>query len=60
MTGTESRIAFARQYYNDSVQKYNNRIQTFPSLVLAGPFGFKEREYFEADEESRGNINVQF
>ncbi len=60
LTATESRIAFARQYYNDSVQKYNNRIQTFPSLVLAGPFGFKEREYFEADEESRGTVNVQF
>ena len=60
LTGTESRIAFARQYYNDTVQKYNNRIQTFPSLVLAGPMGFKEREYFEADEESRGNVQVQF
>ncbi len=60
LTGTESRIAFSRQYYNDIVLKYNNKIQTFPAVVFAGPFGFKARDYFEADEESRGNVNVSF
>ena len=60
LTATEDRIGFARQYYNDSVLRYNTKIQTFPSLLLAGPFGFREREYFEADDESRGPVQVEF
>src|SRR3954468_10333171 len=46
LTGTEGRISYARQYYNDSVQRLNTKIQSFPSNVLANTFGFKEREYF--------------
>jgi len=60
LTSTESRIAFARQHYNDSVLKYNNSIQTFPAVALAGPLRFTEREYFEADDDSRGNVAVEF
>jgi LemA protein len=60
LTGTEGRIAYARQYYNDIVQRFNTKIQTFPSSLLAGMFGFKGREYFEAEPESRGNVKVQF
>ena len=60
LTGTEGRIAFARQAYNDSVLRYNTKIQTFPSNILAGMFRFTEREYFEADDGSRGNVQVQF
>ena len=41
LTSTEDRIAYARQFYNDSVQKYNNKIQTIPSNIIAGMFGFK-------------------
>ena len=60
LSGTEGRIAYARQFYNDSVQTYNTKIQQFPSNLIAGPFGFKEREYFEADDTSRGPVQVQF
>ncbi len=60
LSSTEGRIAFARQHYNDTVLKYNTAIQTFPAVMLAGPLRFTEREYFEADDESRGNVTVEF
>ena len=60
LTSTEGRIAFARQHYNDTVLKYNTAIETFPAVILAGPLRFTEREYFEADDESRGNVAVEF
>jgi LemA protein len=60
LSGTEGKIAYARQFYNDSVQSYNTKIQTFPSNLVAGPFGFKEREYFEADDPSRGPVQASF
>ena len=60
LTGTEGRIAYARQHYNDQVLKYNTAIETFPAVILAGPLRFTEREYFEADDESRGNVQVEF
>ena len=60
LTGTEGRIAYARQFYNDTVYKYNTKIQKFPAVILAGMLRFTEREYFEADDESRGPVQVQF
>jgi LemA protein len=60
LTGTEGRISYARQYYNDAVLRLNTKIQSFPSNILAGMFGFKEHEYFEADDTSRGPVSVQF
>jgi len=60
LTGTEGRIAYARQYYNDSVQSYNTKLETFPSNIFANIFKFTPREYFEADDQSRGNVSVQF
>jgi LemA protein len=60
LTGTEGRIAYARQFYNDTVYRYNTKLQSFPSNVLANAFHFSEREYFEADDESRGPTQVQF
>ena len=60
LTGTEGRIAYARQFYNDTVYRYNTKIQSFPSNVLANAFHFSEREYFEADDESHGPTQVQF
>jgi LemA protein len=50
---TENRIAVSRQVYNDTVLTYNNTVQTFPGLVLAGPFGFTIREFFEVEEEGQ-------
>ena len=60
LTGTESRIAYARQFFNDVVNKYNTKIQSFPAVIIARRMGFVEREYFEADDESRGPVQVQF
>jgi LemA protein len=60
LTGTEGRIAYARQFYNDTVYRYNTKIQSFPANVMANSFRFREREYFQADDESRGPTQVQF
>lgn len=60
LTGTEGRIAYARQFYNDSVMQFNTAIQSFPTNLVASMFGFGERPYFEIDEVSRENIKVQF
>src|SRR5947208_13325443 len=51
LTSTEDRIAYARQFYNDAVVKYNSKIQAIPSNIIAGMFNFQEREYFEGEEE---------
>jgi LemA protein len=60
LSGVESKIAFSRQFYNDAVLDYNNKLQTFPSNVVAGAFGFKQREYFEAPEAERKAVKVKF
>ena len=60
LTGTEGRISYARQFYNDAVLQLNNKIETFPSNFVAGRFGFQQQEFFEADDTSRGPVNVQF
>ncbi len=60
LSATEGRIAYARQFYNDTVLDYNTRVQSFPSLAIARPLRFREREYFEADDASRGPVQVDF
>jgi LemA protein len=50
---TENRIAVSRQVYNDTVLTYNNAVQTFPGVVLAGPFGFSIREFFEVEDQAQ-------
>ena len=60
LTGTEGRIAYARQFYNDTVFRYNTKIQSVPSNVIANQFKFAEREYFEVDDAARGNVQVDF
>ena len=57
---TENRIAVSRQVYNDTVLTYNNAIQTFPGVAIAGPFGFTAREFFETDEAERDAPRVDF
>ena len=47
LTSTENKISFSRQYYNDSVLRYNNQTQMFPSNIVAGMTGFKASEFFE-------------
>ena len=50
LTGTENKISFARQFYNDSVMSLNNMVQSFPSNMIAGMFGFQPGTYFEVPE----------
>jgi LemA protein len=57
---TENRIAVSRQVYNDTVLTYNNAIQTVPGVVVAGPFGFAKRDFFEAEETVREAPRVAF
>ena len=57
---TENRIAVSRQVYNDTVLTYNNAIQTVPGVLVAGPFGFTKRDFFEAEEATREAPRVAF
>jgi LemA protein len=50
LTTTENQIGFSRQHYNSSVREYNTAIQTFPNVLRAGMFGFRERDYFQIEE----------
>jgi LemA protein len=50
---TENRVAVSRQVYNDTVLTYNNTVQTFPGLVVAGPFGFTIREFFDVEDQAQ-------
>ena len=50
LTSTENKIGFSRQFYNDQVLHLNNKIQMFPSNVVAGMFGFKQEEFFEIED----------
>jgi len=52
LASTENRIGFARQLYNDSVMKYNNQIQVFPSNIVAGMFGFTGSTFFQLEEKA--------
>jgi LemA protein len=58
LIGTESKIAYARQFYNDQVMRLNTLIQYFPSSLVARAFGFGERPFFEIDEPARGPVQV--
>ncbi len=61
LAGTEGKIAYARQFYNDNVMKFNLKQQVFPSNIIANMFNFKEKEYFEIEEpEARGPVEVKF
>ena len=60
LSGTESKIAYARQFYNDTVMSFNTLIQSFPASIIAGAFGFAQRDYFAMEETAREPIKVQF
>jgi LemA protein len=60
LSDIEEKIAFARQFYNTNVLDYNNRLQTVPTTFIAGMFGFTPEEFFEADEEGRAEVKVDF
>jgi LemA protein len=60
LTATEGRVAYARQFYNDSVLAYNESIQKVPANLIASRIGFRPREYFEADESARHAPTIDF
>ena len=56
----EEKIAFARQFFNDTTMKYNTTIQSFPTNLLAGMFGFQALPFFEVDDVQRQAVQVKF
>jgi LemA protein len=60
LSATEGRVAYARQFYNDSVLEYNNKLQQFPTVYYAKILDFQRREYFETDEAARDTPAVDF
>ncbi|MBC7332190.1 MAG: LemA family protein [Synergistetes bacterium] len=57
---TENKIAYTRQFYNDTVLMYNNAIETFPGVIFAKIFNFQKREFFEIEEGERSVPHVSF
>ena len=60
LSSTEEKISYARQFYNDSVLNYNNKIEMFPSSIVANMFHFSKEKFFEANDTERENVKVQF
>ena len=61
LTATENKIAYSRQFYNDSVTRYNTKLELFPSNLVAGMFNFQKKELFAAEsDEARKNVKVDF
>ncbi len=60
LSGTEGKIAYARQFYNDNVMKFNTAIQRFPTKILAKLFKFKQKDYFEAEGKEKKPVEVEF
>jgi LemA protein len=61
LAGTESKVAYSRQFYNDNVMKFNQAQQLFPSSIIANMFNFKPRDYFQIEEAvARGPVKVSF
>lgn len=60
LSETEDKVTYARQFYNDAVTIYNDKIQMFPGNMVAGIFGFREEELFNTDDDAKGAPKVQF
>nr|MBA2725204.1 LemA family protein [Actinomycetota bacterium] len=60
LTGTEGRIAYARQFYNESTLSYDNALESFPSNLVGGAFNFEPKPYFEAETTEREAVKVDF
>ena len=56
LTSTENKIGFARQFYNDQAMQFNNKIQMFPSNVVAGMFSFKEADFFQVEDAAERQV----
>lgn len=60
LSDTEDKIAYARQFYNGNVRDYNIQTKVFPNVLLAGMFGFKPAEFYEAEESAKQDVSVSF
>ena len=60
LSDIEAKVAYARQFYNTNVRDYNATLANFPSGAIGRSFGFKEQEFFEAEEAERKNVKVTF
>lgn len=58
LTSTENKISFARQFYNDSVYRYNTKTEMIPTNIIAGMFNFKREEFFQTEEEEKEAVKV--
>ncbi|MBI2506787.1 MAG: LemA family protein, partial [Candidatus Colwellbacteria bacterium] len=60
LSDTENKIQAARRFYNTTVMDLNNAVQTFPTNLMAKPFGFKEEAFFDAPEAEEAPVQVKF
>ena len=60
LTDIENNVQASRQIFNGNARSYNDKVQSFPSLLVAGPLGFKKREYFEATSAEEAPVKVGF
>jgi LemA protein len=60
ITGTENKISYARQHYNDMVMVFNTKIEKFPNNIIAGSLSFQKEQSFKATEAERKNVEVKF
>ena len=61
LSKTDDKLSYSRQFYNDSVTRYNTKLELFPSNIIANMFNFKSRELFAAEsDEARKNVKVDF
>jgi LemA protein len=60
LAATEDKVAYSRQYYNDSILRYNNLCKTFPGVMFAGLLGKKPEDYLKVTEEEKKPVKVEF
>jgi LemA protein len=60
LADTEDKISYARTYYNANVRDYNEKVQTIPTALIAGMFGFRPEEFFEGSAEAQQEVQVRF
>lgn len=60
ISDTETKVAASRQFYNTNVLDYNNKLQTFPTVLIAGMMGFQKEDFFQASEDEKKDVQVKF
>ena len=60
LASIESKLAYTRQFYNDTVLTYNTKVETIPDSIIASVFGFRKNDYFRIEEAARENVKVKF